>query len=97
MKKKKKKMMMMVVVIGVAMGQGVEIGAELVLSSRWPLDSLTLCKGLTAPALPAFPGRELNVQARGWTVPMAKNSTPLQGLIFSKSRVRGYGQLGNGL
>ena len=33
-KKKKKMMMMMVVVIGVAMGQGVEIGAELVLSSR---------------------------------------------------------------
>ena len=27
-------MMMMVVLIGVAMGQGVEIGAELVLSSR---------------------------------------------------------------
>ena len=36
MKKKKMMMMMMmmmVVVIGVAMGQGVEIGAELVLSS----------------------------------------------------------------
>ena len=31
---KKMMMMMMVVVIGVAMGQGVEIGAELVLSSR---------------------------------------------------------------
>ena len=46
--------------VGVAMGQGVEIGAELVLSSRWPLDSLMLCKGLTAPALPALPGRELN-------------------------------------
>ena len=29
-----KKKMMMMVVIGVAMGQGVEIGAELVLSSR---------------------------------------------------------------
>ena len=29
-----KKKMMMVVMIGVAMGQGVEIGAELVLSSR---------------------------------------------------------------
>ena len=55
-----------------------------------------LGKGLTAPALPAFPGRELIDQARGRTVPMAKNSTPLQGLIFSKSRVHGYGQLGNG-
>ena len=32
--KKMMMMMMMVVVIGVAMGQGVEIGAELVLSSR---------------------------------------------------------------
>ena len=54
-------------------------------------------KGLTAPALSAFPGRELFVQARGRTVPVAKNSTPLQGLIFSKSRVRGYGQnLGKG-
>ena len=30
----KEMMMMMMVVIGVAMGQGVEIGAELVLSSR---------------------------------------------------------------
>ena len=49
-------------------------------------------KGLTAPALPAFTGRELNDQARGWMLPMAKNSTPLQGLIFSKSRVHGYGQ-----
>ena len=58
------------------MGQGVEIGAELFLSSRSPLDSLMLCKGLTAPALPAFPGRELNVQARGWTVPMAKTVHP---------------------
>ena len=33
-KKKKMMMMMMMMVIGVAMGQGVEIGAELVLSSR---------------------------------------------------------------
>ena len=50
-------------------------------------------KGLTAPALPAFPGRELNDQARGRAVPVAKNSTPLRGLIFSKSRVHGYGQI----
>ena len=69
-------MMMMVVLIGVAMGQGVEIGAELVLSSRRPLDSPMLYKGLTAPALPAFPGRELNDQARGWTVPMVKTVHP---------------------
>ena len=33
-KKKMMMMMMMMMVIGVAMGQGVEIGAELVLSSR---------------------------------------------------------------
>ena len=33
-KRMMKKMMMMMVVLGVAMGQGVEIGAELVLSSR---------------------------------------------------------------
>ena len=49
-----------------------------------------LCKGLTLPVLPAFLGRELFDQARGRTVPMTKNSTPLQGLIFSKSRVHDY-------
>ena len=42
-------------------------------------------KDLTAPALSALPGRELIDQARGRTVPMAKNSTPLQGLIFRKA------------
>ena len=61
--------------------------------SRCPLDSLMQGKGLTAPTLPTFPGRELIVEARGRTVPMAKNSTPLQGLIFSKSRVHDYGQI----
>ena len=56
-----------------------------------------LCKGLTAPALPAFPGRELHVQARGRMVPMDKelggpsgtwrlsHSTPLQGKSFRKA------------
>ena len=44
-----------------AAGQGVEIGTEPVLShtdDRWV--SLMQGKGLTAPTLPAFPGRELN-------------------------------------
>ena len=55
-----------------------------------------LCKGLTAPALPALPGREL-IAGKGSDGTNGKNSTPLQGLIFSKSRVHGYGQnLGKG-
>ena len=52
-----------------------------------------LCKGLTAPALPAFPGREINCIGKGSDSTNGKNSTPLQGLIFSKSRVHGYGQI----
>ena len=43
-----------------------------------------LCKGLTAPALPAFPGREL-IAGKGSDGTNGKNSTPLQGLIFSKA------------
>ena len=38
--------------------------------------SLMLCKGLTAPALPAFPGRELFVQERGRTVPVVQTVHP---------------------
>ena len=76
-----------------AAGQGVG-GTEPVLPhTDDPWVSLMQGKGLTAPTLPTFPGRELIDQARGRTVPVAKNSTPLEGLIFSKSRVHGYGQI----
>ena len=60
-----------------AAGQGVG-GTEPVLPhTDDPWVSLMQGKGLTAPTLPAFPGRELKQASR--TVPMAKNSTPLQG------------------
>ena len=48
-----------------AAGQGVEIGTEPVLPHTVDLwVSLMQGKGLTAPTLPAFPGRELNMRAR---------------------------------
>ena len=42
-------------------------------------------KGLTAPALPAFPGRELIDQARGRTVPVVKTVHPCRVLSFLKA------------
>ena len=58
------------------------------------LDSCSL-RVVTAPTLPASQ-EEVKCTGKEPDGIDGKNSTPLQGLIFSKSRVRGYGRLGNG-
>ena len=52
-------------------------------------------KVVTAPTLPTSQDEDTDYagQARSRTVLEVKISTALQGLIFSKSRVHGYGQL----
>ena len=52
-------------------------------------------KVVAAPTLPTSQDEGIDYagQARSRTVLVIKISTPLQGLIFSKSRVHGYGQL----
>ena len=64
------------------MGQGVEIGTELVLSSRRSLDSLMRGTGFTAPTRRLSPEESQSGEPDGTN---GKNSTPLQGLIFSKA------------